>query len=573
MPMRLNREDETSRELILPHSRNCLFTYFPTRSTDIANVEKEQVLKTRLQDMERKRNAARATLDRFCVRARDAPTIIAGTLASLERPLETVIETLDDIAMRTMVETVIPDTTDGSNVPKPEHIDTDITNSVKIIKTDDNLIFKNDFHMDFLTTVFSTEVIGRVGFGQWFLAIQTSLISNHRDLERNLRTINGSRVSQRFMRTAIRACSSAMEIYAGRRDYSAFEATVLCLFQFQLIKRGFHEGRQPEMITSFNELIRNVPVYLRELANEISHSWADANFAFDSSKLPTDFFSPIDGSSYPPHALNTHVIYRIFKARGVFPIGSKDVTKHNLENIDPGFTRFEDPIARLSLSFFPERKNPLTLHNDEPMIRMVVNTVSVLLLIQRFLYNSDVHGPAYANRFQLAIFFDRDIEQSRRVQPPASEYTDSSHDTNVHREDASRDNNLFFLFANYLLNIYRVLPGLEISGFFPGAIILCLIGRLRGIPSTHHLGDFYRSLIELIALDLRKTSNVGMGAISVLMAHDTLTMDCERGLARLLSVIDIKGHLRGIMRTLNIGTDSDLIYFLCIGCIPVHVTV
>ncbi len=65
---------------------------------------------------------------------------------------------------------------------------------------------------------------------------------------------------------------------------------------------------------------------------------------------------------------------------------------------------------------------------------------------------------------------------------------------------------------------------------------------------------------------------MGSGAAAVLAVHDSLTGDVEEGVSRLLEVFDAKKHLKGILRTFNVESDSDLIYFMCLGCLPHHVT-
>ncbi|QEG54055.1 Capsid vertex component 2 [Cacatuid alphaherpesvirus 2] len=599
------------RAMVMAHPSNCLIIgniREPEPCLVVENLIRPELLtaRARIEDLERRNRAARLAIDRLTGLVAAVPTDVAAELRNVEKPLEAVVDILDDLADRADHEEEIMTKTKGLPFADGEVIDdtTDNVDVIKIVKNGSSiqwLLMKGngpvgsarDFHMNFLTIVSAASGTGRLGFGSWYRAIQAQLVENSRGMERILNILPDGRISMRFLRTVIRALKSAAEIYVGHRSYSAFEASVMCLFQYNEAKKNSSNrdknknDSQPQVAGTFEEAIKLVPYYLGVLQEDIRKEWGAVSYAFDRSKMPSNFFSPVGSKKYSPGAFDTHVVHRLFKAHGVFAATSRDVTRDEITFVDPDFQRFDDPIANLSLAFFPARREPLLLHEDEPLMRATINSVSLLMLMQRLMFNGDVYTNSRANRFQAAAFFEDKAgptqleygeclaEDTDKFRAPGSRPAAA---TKTAEEEASRDvvsmdNNIVFLFEKYLLPLYRYDNRTEVTGFFPGLTAICLTGRVKGIPGTTALGDYQTSLANLVDLDLRRTENTGAGAAVVLTVHDAITFDLELGLARLLSVFDVKKHMKTALKSMNVETDSDLIYFLCLGCIPYHVAI
>ncbi|AAQ73703.1 DNA packaging protein [Psittacid alphaherpesvirus 1] len=571
--------------------------------------------RARIEDLERRNRAAHAALDRLAGKAVAIPLRAAAELKNVERPLEAAVELLEDMAERAHHEhepAVVEDERcrklSAGDQSGQDAGDDDDAGVIRILKNGSVIpLWKprtgaKDFHVNFVTMAFAASGDGRVGFGSWYRALQSQLLDSSRGMERILGVSQDGRVSSRLVRAVIRVLRSAAEIYVGHRNYSAFEAAVMCLFQYDAAKReladakdgrGSSSGNEPRPASTFEEAIKLVPHYLRALQEDVRREWGAVSYAFDRTKLPQKFFSPVDAKKYSNGALSPHIVYRLFKARGVFAATGREVTKEEIATVDPDFSRFDDPIANLSLAFFPARRSPLSLHEDEPLMRAAIDAVALMMLLQRLMYNSDVYANSMANRFQAAAFFegrvtgpvapasgdvygdrlsgDGDPIRAPGSRPPAAAEATLSGDGS--RDVVSLDNNLVFLFDKYLCPMYRYDNRTEMTGFFPGLAAVCLVGKVRGVPSPSSAGDCCSSLINLVDLDLRKTENTGAGAAVVLTVHDAITYDMETGLSRLLSVFDVKKHMKPVLRAMNVETDSDLIYFLCLGCLPHHVTI
>nr|WRQ97723.1 DNA packaging tegument protein UL25 [Gallid alphaherpesvirus 1] len=533
--------------------------------------------RARIEDLERRNRAAKAALEQLENMSATVPVHVSSALQTIEYPLETVIDVLDDLAQRAVQEKDIVGSYKTLDIRAPGE---DVpANVIWIVKNGEPLTFNTDFQVDFLTTSFAIAGNGRLGFGSWFRALQTQLLDNNKAIARVLNVMGDTRISGRFMKTAIRALRSAMEIYAGTRQYSGFEATVLCLLHYSRSRQSASNIRHGLDVSIFEDALRHVPTYLNYMLEDIRAEWGSVTFSFDRSKLPVNFFSPIDGRKYSNGVFDPHIVYQLLKRTGTLSTTVRDITKETLLPIDPDFVRFDDPIAALSISFFPSRRTPLILHEDDPLVRTVIDSISLLLVLQKLMFNSNVYTSTHLNRFQPSAFFELPLgtqsEQEAAKWPVAPgsrpQATASTFDDNG-QDMASRDNNLFFLFEKYVVPMYRYDNRCEVTGFFPGLAALCITGRVKGIPTAVRLGEYYSSLCNLIELDLRKTSHVGSGAAAVLAVHDSLTGDVEEGVSRLLEVFDAKKHLKGILRTFNVESDSDLIYFMCLGCLPHHVT-
>lgn len=604
----------------------------------VENLIREELLtaRARIEDLERRNRAARVAIDRLAGMAASVPLDAAAELRTIERPLEAVVDLLEDLSERAEYEKEpVGDVryksagADEDEVDaRQQQSDEDDVGVLRIIKNGSVIPWwktrggggaGKDFHSNFVTMAFASSGDGRLGFGSWYRSLQAQLLESSLGMERLLGMTQDGKVSSRMVRTVVRALRSASEIYVGHRNYSAFEVAVMCLFQYDANKRELAEARDaekkdgsgrhhhhhhshhsqpPRQASTFEDAIKMVPYYLNVLQEDVRREWGAVSYAFDRAKLPPKFFSPVDSKKYNPGALSTHVVYRLFKAHAVFAATGREVTREEIASVDPDFHRFDDPLANLSLAFFPARRSPLLLHEDEPLMRAAIDAVSLMMLLQRLMYNSNVYTNARNNRFQAAAFFEDRLTGSSydapHVRPDAN--FGAAADDGVLRAQGSRppaatepprglgeddgsgdivsmDNNLVFLFDKYLSPMYRYDNRIETTGFFPGLTAVCLAGKVKGVPGASSWGDYNTTLINLVDLDLRKTENTGAGAAVVLTVHDALTFDMELGLSRLLSVFDVKKHMKTALRSMNVETDSDLIYFLCLGCIPHHVTV
>lgn len=622
-PLKFGQIGGDGWSMVLADPGNRLIVANVHRSEPHLRVEtliREELLtsRARIEDLERRNRAAQVALDRLAGLAVAVPMRAAEELNNVEQPLIAAVELLEDMAQRSHHEREIAvveedglrykrsaDEFDGQNDG-----DEDDMGVLRILKNGSVIPWwktrtgtgAKDFHGNFVGMVFATSGDGRLGFGTWYRALQSQLIDSSRGMERILGATQDGRISSRLVRTVIRVLRSAAEIYVGHRNYSAFEVAVMCLFQYDVAKReladarggpGTSSGKGPRQAGTFEEAIKLVPYYLRALQEDVRCEWGAVSYAFDRTKLPQKFFSPVDSKKYPQGTLSTHIVFRLFKARGVFAATGHEVTKEEIATVDPDFHRFVDPIANLSLAFFPARRSPLLLHEDEPLMRAAIDAVSMMLLLQRLMYNSNVYANSMDNRFQAAAFFedrvpgsgapapgnvsgdqwpgDGDPTRAPGSRPPAAAESVARGDDS--QDVVSLDNNMVFLFDKYLSPMYRYDNRTEITGFFPGLAAVCLAGKVKGVPGPSSVGDYGSSLINLVDLDLRKTENTGTGAAVVLTVHDAITFDMELGLSRLLTVFDVKKHMKAALRTMNVATDSDLIYFLCLGCIPHHVTV
>ncbi|ACT88333.1 DNA packaging tegument protein UL25 [Felid alphaherpesvirus 1] len=445
---------------------------------------------------------------------------------------------------------------------------------VQITKNDTPLAYETNLAIDFLTMVYLGRAAGSNGisFGSWYRALQDRLITDRPLTTRSIDYRDG-RMSKTFMTATIMSLQSCARLYIGNRAYSAFECAVLCL---HLLHRELDKGIMTHPPTTFSDLIEHLPTSLDIIANTLGTMPSGrVIYIYNIDKLPRHQFQAPNGGRYEHHALEDHSVLNLllqFKVLPPIPGHIKGGPPAIAIDIDQ--TAFVDPVNRAAAAFLGRAHN-LFLTEDQTLLRATINTITSLLLLRRLLWNGNIYTDKLRNNFQLGTL----IPQTASIQMLGTLTRGATGgDLGAPLTIKSESHNLEFLCSRYILPIYTSMPDVEITQLFPGLTALCLdaqalIAQTRTARRVVQVktGRLQDNLIRLVGLELenrRRTGTVPIG--EVITAHDAISLQTEHGLGLLMQQPRLRASLEENHRLwqFNIGSDYDLIYFLCLGYIP-----
>lgn len=230
---------------------------------------------------------------------------------------------------------------------------------------------------------------------------------------------------------------------------------------------------------------------------------------------------------------------------------------------------YVDDVHRAAGAFLARAQN-LFLCEDQSLLRATVNTITALLLVRRLLWNGNVYTDKLRNSFQIGTLVPG-AAAPWEVARGADGGADGAMDAR------SGDGNLTFVCAHYVARVYEACPEVEVTQLFPGAAALALdalaprggVGGQRVISVSG--GRHQRGLLRLVALELENRHRaLAAPVVEVVGAHDAVALQYERGLGVLMQQPRLRRALDEGRRLgqFNVSSDYDLLYFLCLGFVP-----
>ncbi|ASW27082.1 DNA packaging tegument protein UL25 [Beluga whale alphaherpesvirus 1] len=441
---------------------------------------------------------------------------------------------------------------------------------VQIVKNDAVLEYDTNLPTDFLAMVYAARAAGGssgVVFGPWYRTLQDQLVADHPLATRSVDYRDG-RMSRTFMTTAVAALQSCGRLYVGARPYTALECAVLCL---HLAHRRTVDGFQYP--ATFGGLVRQIPAYLDALAPEVeARAGAGAAYAYAYDRLPRQHFQAPGGGRYDRGALGGHAVVAALLALKVLPAipGTLGSAAGPDPEIDGAAGAYVDEVNRAAGAYFARAQN-LFLTEDQTLLRAAVNTITALLLLRRLLWNGNVYSDRLKNSFQLGLLVPAAADAA--ATPRGADGPGAACGLK------SAGNNLAFLCAHYVARLYEENPGAEVTQLFPGLVALALDATAdRAAASGRRVvrvaADRQQAgLVRLVALELENRQRVAGAPIAeVIGAHDAVLMQFERGLGLLMRRARLRAALAETrqLRQFNVSSDYDLLYFLCLGYVPLY---
>ncbi|QPO25234.1 DNA packaging tegument protein UL25 [Bovine alphaherpesvirus 2] len=562
------------RGVILTTERNFITPDFPVDFWDVPVFHMpRETAEERLAISNTQRAAAAAALEDSARQAEDLPAAIDRHIRPIERQLQNVrvaLETLeaaggipngsdepaaDNALPKAAVDSVAPG--DRADAPR----------EVQIVRNDPPLRYDNNLPVDLLHMVYAGRGAGGssgVVFGPWYRMIQDRMISDYPLTARSADFRDG-RMSKSFMAAAVLALQSCGQLYVGQRQYSAFECAVICLY---MLHRAV-EGPSASPPDSFGELVRRLPAFLTALASAVNAGGVRPTYRYREDKMPKAQFSA-PGGRYERGAMTNHVVVSTLLRTGVLPAAPGEVERGAKSALDPEERAHEDDVNRAAAAFLSRGHN-LFLWEDQTLMRATVNTITGLSVVHRLLFNGNVYADRLENRLQLGMLIPGAV--------PAESLTRgaSGADSGAVR---SGDHNFEALCAGYVEPLYRANPAVEITQLFPGLAALSLDAQAGRAGSSARrvvdvsAGNRQAALVRLTALEItNRARSAGAAVGEVISAHDALAMQYEQGLGVLAQ--QSRGALAGNNKrfgAFNVGSDYDVLYFLCLGFIPQYLS-
>ncbi|AFR32467.1 DNA packaging tegument protein UL25 [Leporid alphaherpesvirus 4] len=563
------------RSVIVPSEHNFITPAFPVTFWDAPVFHMPtETAEARLAVISAQRAAAAAALENSAALAKNLPAEIGRRIEPVERQLQHMQEAL---AVLDAAETAREESsaeTSGNGPPdaagpasKPSKGRGDAAAEVQIVRNDPPLRYDTNLPVDLLHMVYAGRGAGGstgVVFGPWYRMIQDRVIADYPSTARTSDFRDG-RMSRSFMTAAVLSLQSCGQLYVGQRQYSALECAVLCLY---MLHRAT-EGSKAIVADSFDALLPRLPALLNSLAAAISSGGSRPIYRYRDDKLPAAQMSATAGR-YERGALSTHIVVATLLRAGVLPAAPGEVARGAATIADPEERLRDDGVNRAAAALLGRGHN-LFLWEDQPLLRAAVNTITGLSVLHRLLFNSNVYSDRLENRLQLGMLIPG------AVPAEAISKGASGADSGLVR---SGDNNFEALCAAYVAPLYQANRGVELTQLFPGLSAFCLDAQAsRGGPSTRRVldisaGNRQAPLVRLTALELtNRARSTGAAVGEVLEAHDALALQYEQGLAVLAQ--QSRGTMLGGAKrqnAFNIGSDYDLLYFLCLGFIPQYLS-
>ncbi|AAG27208.1 virion protein [Cercopithecine alphaherpesvirus 9] len=557
-------------EIVLPHSNNFIAPNFiPSYWTEPIFTERQRSENGFDIDVMVNRNAAvSAALDNFRTEACKIPSEIERRLKPLENQIKEMAKTLDELETAAVeAEEADADIMCNDTGSFKEHT---LHKEVQVVKNDAPLQYDTNFQIDFLTLVYVERSRGNsmpsVVFGPWYRTIQERLIIERPIAARSI-DYRDARISQTFMNTAITALQSCGKMYVGERLYSAFECAVLCLY---LVHREL-SVITPHTPVTFKHLINQLPDYVETLSSH-SNLRNARSYHFSYEKLPKDHFHAPSGGKYEFGALLPHVILTTLTDLQILPPAPGQFPHGKITSIvDKDKNVYVDKVQRAAATFLQRAQN-IFLMEDQSLLRLTINTITTLLLLKRLLWNGNVYGDKFKNNFQLGLLV---MGAADKAKEDLLLRGATGNDSKI----KSDNNNFRFLCENYILPLYVANPTTEITEMFPGVAALCLDafgqlhhGTLGRVVIDISSGQYQDQLMRLIALELenRRKPATSVPVTSVILAHDSVMLQYERGLGLLMQQTRLRMILEESRRLaqFSVNSDYDLLYFVCLGFIP-----
>ncbi|AEI00228.1 UL25 protein [Gallid alphaherpesvirus 3] len=483
---------------------------------------------------------------------------IATTLADLERAASAA--ELADAAADEAQNVV-----DSNECQK--NIGSAASREVQIVRNDPSLRYDSNLSVDLLNIIYASRGAANSGvaFGTWYRTLQNSLIAENPSAARKIDYRDG-RMSRTFIATAITSLQSCGRLYVGTRNYSSLESAVLCLYAFYT-KTGANVSHP----SSFKSALESVPIYLDHMSASLASTDTRQIYGFDTGKLPKDSFAAPSGK-YERGALSDHSVLRALANSRVLPPSAGSIPRGDVApELDADQSVRNDEVNAAAAALLG-RAQPLFLMEDQTLLRATLDTIVALLLLRRLLWNTNIYSARVKNQFQLGAFVPGvppDLTVGASVDTPGD----------VIKSDGR---NLTFLFQRYVVPVYSVVKGIELTQLFPGLVALCLDVPFsdRGLYSTRtppsriidvSLSKYQASLVKLISLELQNRSRANVVSVcEVIATHDLVTLQYERGLESLMQVQRPRTRFFETKKALafNVETDYDLLYFVCLGYIP-----
>ncbi|ARS02694.1 DNA packaging tegument protein UL25 [Macacine alphaherpesvirus 1] len=527
----------------------------------------------RVAVLEARRRAAAAALENAALQAADVPVEIERRLRPIERNLDRVTGALEALETAAAVAeeadaaaeaATAADAAEGSAADAaagPGELE------VQIVRNDPPLRYDANLPVDMLRMVYAGRAAGGstgVVFGTWYRTIQNRTAADFPLTARSADFRDG-RMSKTFMTALVLSLQSCGRLYVGHRHYSALECAVLCLY---LLHRacGPEDDRPPG---SFAGLLERLPRYLANLTRAIGDEGGRPQYRYREDRLPKTQFAAA-GGRYERGVLAGHAVVATLLRHGVLPAAPGDVPRDAAADVNPGGRAHADEVNRAAAAFLSRGHN-LFLWEDQTLLRATVNTITALVVLQRLLANGNVYADRLDNRLQLGMLIPGAVP-SEAIARGAS-----GADSGAVK---SGDNNLEALCANYVGPLYRADAAVELTQLFPGLAALCLDAQAaRAVAPGRRVVDMssgarQAALVRLTALELvnrTRTNTTPVG--EVIAAHDALAIQYEQGLGLLAQQARIglaSNHKR--FGAFNVGSDYDLLYFLCLGFIPQYLS-
>ncbi|AVT50685.1 DNA packaging tegument protein UL25 [Cervid alphaherpesvirus 1] len=442
---------------------------------------------------------------------------------------------------------------------------------VQIAKNDPPLEYDTALAADLLAMVYTARAGGGsagIVFGTWYRTLQDRLIAERPLATRGMDYRDG-RMSRTFMAAAVAALQSSGRMYVGNRAYSAFECAVLCLHLAHRATVG-----SPQYPVTFVGLVEQLPAYLDALARAIDEGAARrVQYAFDLERLPRGQFQAPGGGAgrYERGALEAHAVVAALQRLRVLPAipGALGGGAAPARAADADGVAYVDDVHRAAGAFLARAQN-LFLGEDQSLLRAAVDAITALLLVRRLLWNGNVYADKLRNNFQIGT-----LVPGAAAPWEVARGADGGPDGAVGAR--SGDANLAFLCAHYVARVYEADPEVEVTQLFPGVAALALdalaprgaAGAPRAISVSG--GRHQGGLLRLVALELENRHRAAPApVVEVVGAHDAVALQYERGLGVLMQQPRVRRALDEARRLsqFNVASDYDLLYFLCLGFVP-----
>lgn len=569
------------RRFIVADSRSFITPEFPRDfwMLPVFNIPRETAAE-RAAVLQAQRTAAAAALENAALQAAELPVDIERRIRPIEQQvhhiadaleaLETAAAAAEEADAARDAEARGEGAADGA-APSPTAGPAAAEMEVQIVRNDPPLRYDTNLPVDLLHMVYAGRgAAGSSGvvFGTWYRTIQERTIADFPLTTRSADFRDG-RMSKTFMTALVLSLQSCGRLYVGQRHYSAFECAVLCLY---LLYRTTHESSpdRDRAPVAFGDLLARLPRYLARLAAVIGDESGRPQYRYRDDKLPKAQFAAA-GGRYEHGALATHVVIATLVRHGVLPAAPGDVPRDTSTRVNPDDVAHRDDVNRAAAAFLARGHN-LFLWEDQTLLRATANTITALAVLRRLLANGNVYADRLDNRLQLGMLIPGAVPAEAIARGA------SGLDSGAVK---SGDNNLEALCVNYVLPLYQADPTVELTQLFPGLAALCLDAQAgRPLASTRRVVDMssgarQAALVRLTALELinrTRTNTTPVGEI--INAHDALGIQYEQGLGLLAQQARI-GLASNAKRfaTFNVGSDYDLLYFLCLGFIPQYLSV
>nr|ABM92124.1 capsid associated tegument protein [Anatid alphaherpesvirus 1] len=571
-------------------SRNFITPNWPahywTRSQ--ANRHEEETAIQKLRILQQRNTAASAALDHLSIKNNCISAELEMRLKPIEEQVKSVTAVIADLenAAAMAEATDAADEIDGSYERSRQDGDgdklgetsdsNDERREVQIVKNDTPLRYDTNLSTDLLTIIYSTRGGSSASgwgvlFGTWYRALQDGLITEWPVVSKRLDQRDG-RQSKTFMTTAIVSLQATGRLYVGVRHYTALECAILCLQLHHRITSAKTKCQPFNYASSAIGMVEQLPAYLDNFIERLASDCGRLCYRFDMDRLPKGQFA-IQPRSGERIALSGHCVLAMLIKHGVLPLSPGVAAPDGLaRDVDKSQRAYVDEVNKAAGAVFG-RAQPLFLMEDITQLRATINTITSLILMRKLLWNTNVYADRMCNNFQIGTLLPGAVP-SDRLNRGASNGGAAGAQTMK-----SDNRNFAFLCERYMASLYAADPQTEITQMFPGLVALCLDARnIKTQNATRHVLDVstnraQAALLRLIAVELQNRSKtISVPIQEVLTTHDAVALQYEEGLATLMQQARLKNTLSDGRRLLqfNVNSDYDLIYFLCLGYIPLY---